>query len=599
MNSPPPRRGHRKRISALRLSTDSTVPALPLYTSPPWQRPVEYIEDPSDLPPDYPSSAEEADADTETDDETTLVYSPSPPPITFSPRRTRQSRGSSRNRRQNNSNDPLDSLLARSVHALEMSNALLQSSMSTQTSLNNVLAGDSAEADMQLESQARTLSARIAKEDNWKDDLDKISKGVDSLFAAENLSSDGGRTTTGDDSLPEDLISQSLPASSSLSTVADRAARRHLRRPSLDLRNASLHFSNHARNDLVAPAPRALTMYVDTTEDTETISMPSTLGLRSNCHVLPAPPEPSQAQHRPLLLHATGSEGTLLSKSAADMLASYVMPRRGSSSTRSDSRTASPCSTVQRRPRSGSASTSTTTVTRKARSSSSVNSRSSSHSPSRHALRTWDTPPIIELPSASSSSSSEDLHVDRTLTSLRTILQNNPPPPPKVPAFLKPTAVEPVADTSHATASVSRLFTKPRHTSSTRPPSPPRVSAMKGRSGRSAPPTPISPALSSSSSWLSVSDAFGVGGSGRSTPSRVSFIEPPDADTHGKDKSTLKTRSRSKSRRRKGKGREASSSDEGAGKWWMWLLGPAPPAHGKRGAADERHGVGPASGLWG
>lgn len=585
MNSPPTalaaRRGHRKRISALRLSTDSTVPTLPLYTSPLWQRPVEILDDPSDLPPDYSDSAEEGDADTDSED---VVYaSPPPQPLSFSPRRARRSQGSSRSRRQgSSSNEPyLDSLLARSVHALEMSNALLQSSMSTQSTLNSVLAGGS-EADISLEVHARTLSSRITDKSTWMEDLDQISKGVEGLFSVEEGGSSG-------DGQVEEAVSQSLPASSSLSTVADRITRNHLRRPSLDINDATLHFSNHDRSDLVAPPPRALTMYVDSLDDPDTIPIPSTLGIRSSSRLptTPLPSETSIMSRRPLLLQGTVSESEV-PKRALDVLSSYATIRERSttgSSSNSNSRTASPSSSYRTRPRSGSASTSTTTTvtTRKTRSPLVERSRSPSHSPSRSVRRTWDTPPIIELPSASDSSSSEDMHVDRTLTSLRTILQNNPPPQPKEvpkPSFLKPPTVVPIADTSHATASVSRLFTKPRHSSSTRAPSPPRVSAMKGKSGRSAPPTPISPSLSLSSSWISVSDAMGIGsrvGSGRNTPNRVSFAELPD---NGRDKDTpssSRIRSRSRSRSRKGKARgDESGSEDGSGKWWTWLLGPAP-----------------------
>ncbi|KAI0796246.1 hypothetical protein BC629DRAFT_1504110 [Irpex lacteus] len=193
------------------------------------------------------------------------------------------------------------------------------------------------------------------------------------------------------------------------------------------------------------------------------------------------------------------------------------------------------------------------------------------------------------------------MEVERTLTSLRTILQNNPPKEPKGkereqelprPALLlSPTVTTPVADTSHATASVSRLFTKARHTSSTRPPSPPRHSSMKGSGNtlrnqrerelsETAPPTPISPVPSLSGSWLSVSDALSFkgsrGSSGRSTPNRVSFAElPTDTGQHTNkvSRSRSRSRSRSKSKGRNGKGGKGDSSD-GEGPWWMWLLGP-------------------------
>lgn len=416
MNSqPPPRRGHKKRVSALRLSSDSTVPALPLYTSPQWQSPTEL--DPTDLPPDYPDSAEEADEDT--DEESSILYH-SPP---LSPRRSRRSQGSSRSKpRRSSSNDPyLDSLLARSVHALEMSNVLLQSSMTTQSTLNNVLTRNS-QGEASLETHVRNLSSRISGGSNWMDDLDQISRGVEGLFEEE--AGKHSREASIDSS-----TSQSLPASSSMASAADQVRRSHLRRPSLDLRNASLSFSAHERHTLVAPPPRAMTMYIDSTEDPDSIMLPSTLGLRSLSRTAAAqvPVENASTSKRPLLLHATGSEPDL-PKRAVDILSSMT-PKASSNG----SLTASPSSSYRNRPRSSSASTSTTTLRRLRRSRSPhapSSSRSPGLSPDRSptsAMRHWDTPPIVELPSASSSSSSDDLRVDRTVSYLRNILETHPP----------------------------------------------------------------------------------------------------------------------------------------------------------------------------
>ncbi|OBZ70367.1 hypothetical protein A0H81_09641 [Grifola frondosa] len=162
------------------------------------------------------------------------------------------------------------------------------------------------------------------------------------------------------------------------------------------------------------------------------------------------------------------------------------------------------------------------------------------------------TPPIEELSTSSDSSTSETLHVDRTVESLRQILErqkcascSNHQDKSRstscasdkrtipLPAFLSPPPVAPISGTSTATASVSRLFSKPRHSSSTRPPSPPRHSSLKNRS---APPTPLS--ATPSSSFLHVPDAFRVvraasvgsqTSSGRSTPKRISFAELPES----------------------------------------------------------------------
>ncbi|OBZ70368.1 hypothetical protein A0H81_09640 [Grifola frondosa] len=194
MNLSSPRRGHhRKRLSALRLSSDSTVTTLPLYTSPTWQGVPELSEDASDQPPDYPDSAEEADADTDTDESNAVYISP-PPSLPVSPRRALPRRSQTPRiyrRKSSTASDPyLDSLLERSVHALEMSNALLQSSMSTQSSLSAVLASNSA-ADRSLEARAQLLSSRIignrGVHNSWIHDLDEISRGVEGLVGVSGL----------------------------------------------------------------------------------------------------------------------------------------------------------------------------------------------------------------------------------------------------------------------------------------------------------------------------------------------------------------------------------------------------------------------------
>lgn len=316
MNLPPFRRSHRKRISTTRLSIDSNA-TLPVYTSPPWQRPVDLPGDISDRPPDYPDSEEEADADIDSDDEDQPL---STPPLPYSPRRSPNrhssvSRRSSTRRPQSSANNPyLDSLLARSVHALELSNTLLQSSMSTQTSLSTVFASDTS-ADTTLETQAHNLSSRISGNDKLQDsildDLKRIESGVEDLFG------------DGDDS---GAISQSLPTSSS-GTLSARFQASHMRRPSLDFRtrrsttDSQLQLSKHDRRDLIAPAPRALTMYIDSTDDPSAIILPPTLGLRSST-TLPRTPLPSESG----FLAQNGSPGTLeQSKRAMDVLSSYIV----------------------------------------------------------------------------------------------------------------------------------------------------------------------------------------------------------------------------------------------------------------------------------
>ncbi|EIW76201.1 hypothetical protein CONPUDRAFT_139635 [Coniophora puteana RWD-64-598 SS2] len=302
------RRAHRKRYSLSKLSTD-TYQTLPEYTSPRWSRqPTEQSlpedEFPSDRPPDYSDSAEEADADTE-DSEAQDVYIPQPysPPTQPSPRRPTGRRPTSYRRRhssqyslQNASqSDPfLDTLLERSVHALEMSNALLRSSISTQTSLSTLLSPDT-EAERALEVRARNLSTRIGgrnggmstAHDTWMDRLDEISRDVEGLLppvdntqsqkVEESPSNSIRDGFAGADPAGVQAISQSLPTSDG------PAGLRHRRKPSLlDLDAGHLQLARQPRNALIAPAPRALTQYVGSTANPEIIILPSTLGLRAS-----------------------------------------------------------------------------------------------------------------------------------------------------------------------------------------------------------------------------------------------------------------------------------------------------------------------------
>ncbi|KAJ3813885.1 hypothetical protein F5876DRAFT_73432 [Lentinula aff. lateritia] len=235
-------RHHRKRISALRLSSDTTS-TLPEYipTNPNipsvahWQTVPEATEI-DDAPPGYSSdSAQEADEDTDLSDEdrrrqiqrsvlatvginsapataTTFTSSPSlrASRPKLSHRRKRSNPTLSLDPIQSNSDLYLDSLLERSVHALEMSNVLLQSSMSTKTSLSGILYQDTDEEEPMvpssamrpsssrsvagsgmnsLERSARGLSARIMGggyvHETWIEDLEQIGKDVDQLFSEE------------------------------------------------------------------------------------------------------------------------------------------------------------------------------------------------------------------------------------------------------------------------------------------------------------------------------------------------------------------------------------------------------------------------------
>ncbi|KAF9035036.1 hypothetical protein BDZ89DRAFT_1157859 [Hymenopellis radicata] len=497
----PPRRTHRKRISALRLSSDTTA-TLPEYNAPsPWQRPD--FSSPSDLPPDYPDSAEEADEDT--DDDSTLVYSPQTPSRPSpSPRRTRRF-----HRRKPSTSPPttdsfLDSLLERSVHALEMSNALLQqSSLSTHSHFSS--------SDSQLDQgPSRGFSSRLRDvHEVWQDDLEEISRDVDRLFEEGSSS----KRNSGESMRSEGSISMSLPASGEMH-------RHNRRRPSLDLREAAastvapqLRLEPVGRARLVAPPPRAMTQYVASNGDLDTITLPSTLGLRSaaSAHstlsAVPPPPPPSSTRAYNILSSLAGpstSTSTLSSRRS-----SFLSKRSSSSSTERGAKTPdisrSKCSPIT------------------------IRSRSQTPKP---------IPTIEECSPSPSSSSSDGCPAKMTVKSLRKILDDlpQPPPPPVVPLtkrFPISPASPPEASTSTATASISRLFTKGTHSSSTRPPSPPRQSVLKA-------PTPSS--------------------SGRSTPKRISFAELPEAHQS-------KTGKFKKKKKRKG-----TLKEEEQPSWWMsWL----------------------------
>ncbi|KAG1892165.1 hypothetical protein F4604DRAFT_1697944 [Suillus subluteus] len=560
------RRTYRKRSSVSRMSSD-TVHTLPEYSAPlNWSKTSNsafYTGNESDRPPDYPDS-EEADADTE---EQAVAFPPQRCQLN-SPRRAAPY--TRRRKRQSVSvpaADPfLDSLLERSVHALEMSNVLMQSSISTQCSLSALLSSEVA-PDRSLEVRARNLSTRIRLNSGvhgtWMAHLEEISKGVDGLFNEEVR-----------DISPimpdEPAISQSLPTSN----IRDL---RNRRRPSLLELNGScssasqLQFSLPKRDFLVAPAPRALTQYVESTADPGMIILPSTLGLRASAsshstdwqdHTLVRQPELQSSQSLPVL----SGQPLEIPTPAYSLLSNIVM--RSESATPPPTDTSSPRTFIPRR-----GSTSTCSTERGSRFSNQKSaSRSHSTTPRRPVtpLPRVMTPLIEELSPASSDSSDHPTGY-RTVQSLRKILDEQSPstsinsPPRKdrkqsrSPNFMPVTPVPaPVAGTSTATASISRLFTKSRHSSSTRPPSPPTHSSLKAPS---VPPTPRS-----SPSIGSLSDMFGSGvakalrsnpPSGLSTPKRISFAELPESYASSRPGSSkISDKRKNRSRKRKGKDEE-------------------------------------------
>lgn len=604
----PPKRTHRKRFSATRLSSDTTA-TLPEYTSPIWKRHRELPETygDSDRPPDYPESAEEADEETDTGDEAQVVYAVPPlsPPPLASPRRIRRYPGVGARRRQTGSTSDLDTLLQRSVHALEMSNALLQSSMSTQSSLSVLLASDNV-VDQSLDRSALSVSSRMigGRHQDWMDDLEEITEGVDGLFGE---SADTRRTVS------DGMVSQSLPISS-MSSIHG-----HRRRPSLNPHGKAvtsdsvphLHLSSQVdRTELVAPAPRALTLYVASTDDPESILLPSTLGLRTSASShnselrIAEPPPPSNMPYS--ALHASASMPVLTDRPSApatpayNLLSSFVTQQQAPPSpVHSNSSSSLPRLPFSFPRRRGSGSTTSTATEREVGSSPVKRGRRGSCSRSRSVtphraptpllLPRPMTPPIEELSASSSSSSSDHPHAYRTMQSLRKILdeqRQNIEDKKKTeveglkrPVFM-PRSPMPIASssTSTATASVSRLLTKATHHSSTRPPSPPKHSSLKRNS---APPTPtlLTPKTSTSNFFgAGVARVMGSApSSGRSTPKRISFAELPESYAGSRPEGSSRFKAKQKKSRTKGKSKAKSQVDkarEENGGWWTgWLLG--------------------------
>ncbi|KAI0254795.1 hypothetical protein BJV78DRAFT_1182975 [Lactifluus subvellereus] len=601
-----PSRSHRKRSSFTRLSSDTTA-TLPAYLR---------AEDlPDDNPPDYPESANEADAETDhSTSDRLLPLAPVPP---------RSRRVHSHGRRHTVSpivsspTDPyLDSLLARSVHALEMSNALLQSSISTHSSLSAVLAVDSPIVESSLEARAHDLSSRIRFNSgvhaNWLDDLAVIS---------EHFTADSQPDALGLSLAHDDTISRSLPVGPSPLRLR-RSRHRNYSSSDLRLMNAEtansdvphLRFSNWTRSRLISPAPRALTQYVEANADPDTIQLPSTIGLRSSSstHLPPrlSSPPPAGPPSPPNASHSTPSES---STTAYTLLSSFLARRPSTSSTTSH------VPFLSRSERRARASTDTATGSSRA-SSTVVPSSRTSPSCSRAGKRSLSPQPIpptlappprlltpltedpslSSLSSTSSSNPSSDPHPNPVLSlqALRKILDDQPHPPPmsraqsegrasRRPTFHPRSPLPaPTLGTSTATASVSRLFTKPVHMHSGSSSREPRPSALKGGLR-----TPQSPA--SSNGFLDPGRSTGAGGSsassGRSTPKRISFAELPESYGSerggGSGRGFERRRSRrTKKRSGKGKGRdngisrvdvedESDESDEDDERgWWMRLL---------------------------
>lgn len=224
----------------------------------------------------------------------------------YAAREPRHRRSQSLLQSRTSTDDYLDSLLERSVHALEMSNTLLQSNTSTRLSLQNVIHSEQA-LDRSMARQQRsisyTLREREQAHEGWMDSMDRLVEDVEDLFDEPDHHRDVYSTTG------------SLPSTSN-SPLNRRTYRRPYAQPMQPIRRHRFPSDEPitAGLQLIAerprsPPPRALTQYVSVTsnagyasEETaggDSIYLPSTNGLRAASHLegfLFPPPESKRRQ---------------------------------------------------------------------------------------------------------------------------------------------------------------------------------------------------------------------------------------------------------------------------------------------------------------
>lgn len=242
------------------------------------------MDETNDPPPNYDDAAEESDGTL--DNVTTSVITTTTTTTRVQRARSARPSAASASRRptrsksiesfqSNRTSDPyLDSLLARSVAALELSNALLQSTMATKSTLSSVLASEE-----ELERQERAFEQRLLESNGiglaeerkmaWMKEMENIVRDVESLFDIPNSTSNTPASTLG------------------RRTGIDAAS---ASAPRLVLGDAATHIRS--------PPPRALTQYVsisgagarapgfaaESTADKNSIFLPSTTGMRSSAH---------------------------------------------------------------------------------------------------------------------------------------------------------------------------------------------------------------------------------------------------------------------------------------------------------------------------
>ncbi|KJA15833.1 hypothetical protein HYPSUDRAFT_200952 [Hypholoma sublateritium FD-334 SS-4] len=182
-------------------------------------------------------------------------------------------------------------------------------------------------ADSALEVRARGLSSRIRDtwdaQTTWADDLEELTRDVEGLFndddphSGSRFGKPGVRARHQFEGSGASGVSASLPSSSSMHALS-----RSARRPSLlDLREPlsaeavpRLHYSQQIRANLIAPPPRAMTQYMASTHEADSILLPSTMGVRS------PPSRHASPDFRPLSECASSSTTSLLSSASMTSL---------------------------------------------------------------------------------------------------------------------------------------------------------------------------------------------------------------------------------------------------------------------------------------
>ncbi|KAG9049527.1 hypothetical protein FS837_010007 [Tulasnella sp. UAMH 9824] len=256
-------------------------------------------------PPTYPGFEDDAPQEAE------FIEDKDPAPLSPSSASASRPKRLRRTRSVGRTSDHLDKLLERSVMALEASNALLESSLTTHSSLAAVLADSSFDRSMDV--QIRYLARRMGAEGSQENGLDKVLEEVVGLISSasglgedahhpppsvENAAADGEfetrRSSMGYDN--DDGLTRSLPAEDHMEQMrmhqlSSSPSNTKLRRnkTSSGSQQKRLRLSDGPRPR--SPPPRPFTQAIsvespnragyERNETSETIVLPSTSGIRT------------------------------------------------------------------------------------------------------------------------------------------------------------------------------------------------------------------------------------------------------------------------------------------------------------------------------